>query len=77
MGAICRECEAELEHCHGTVIRHTLRYAECTEGDCAGPELTVHTFVVDCEVIGCECAQPIGSSAGPRSMSASLGSVAG
>lgn len=46
---------AGLEHCHGTVIHHVSRRAECTEPGCVTPEV-VHTFVIDCEAIGCVCA---------------------
>ncbi len=57
----CRECRAGLDHCHGTVIVHTLRWSECTEQDCVTPEV-VHAFTIDCEAVGCSCAQPIGSA---------------
>ena len=57
----CRECRADLVHCHGTVIHHALSWSECTETDCVTPEV-LHTFIVDCEAIGCACAQPIGSA---------------
>jgi hypothetical protein len=73
MGLRCRECEAGLEHCHGTLIRHALWHSECTEEDCGSPELIVHTLVVDCDVVGCECTQPIGSDA---AFSSSTGSTA-
>ncbi len=63
MSAVCRECAADLAHCHGTLIRHAGGRPECTDDSCSAPELTVHTYVVDCDVIGCECAQPIGSGA--------------
>ena len=64
MGVTCRLCGAGLEHCHGTVVKHALRDWECTEYDCPDPELITHTLVIDCEVIGCECDQPIGSATG-------------
>ena len=51
----CRNCAAGLEHCHGTVIHHAMYRPECTEPDCMSPEVG-HTFVVDCEAIGCTCA---------------------
>ena len=57
----CRGCRADLEHCHGTVIHHALRRSECTEYDCVTPEV-VHAFSIDCEAIGCTCAQPMGSA---------------
>jgi hypothetical protein len=63
MSAECRECRAGLDHCHGTIIRHSLgRFwgrSECTEPDCDSPELVAHTFVVDCDAIGCGCAEEL------------------
>ena len=64
MDARCRDCEAGLAHCHGTLIMHSLRYAECTEDGCGNPESITHTFVLDCDAVGCRCAQPIGSAGG-------------
>jgi hypothetical protein len=57
MSQHCRDCRAGLEHCHGTLIHHWLHRSECTDEDCAGPELLPHTFVVDCDAVGCDCAQ--------------------
>ena len=51
----CPECRAGLEHCHGTVIVHSLLTAECTEPDCDQPELA-HTLRIDCDAVGCVCA---------------------
>lgn len=56
----CRYCAAGWEHCHGTFIRHSGQLSECTQ-DCAHPDLVAHAFVIDCDVVGCACAQPIGS----------------
>lgn len=53
----CRECRAELAHCHGTLIRHSTLRAECTDEDCAGPEFVLHALVIDCETVGCGCAR--------------------
>lgn len=74
MGAGCRECEADQEHCHGTVIVHSQWRSECTEDGCTTPELIGHNFVVDCDVVGCGCAQPIGSAA---SLASSIGVTSG
>ncbi len=52
----CRDCRAGLEHCHGTIIRHWLHRSECTEEGCTSPELMPHAFVVDCDAVGCHCA---------------------
>lgn len=57
MGTICRECAADLAHCHGTLIRHPGHRAECTEDGCAAPELFLHSLVVDCDAVGCDCFQ--------------------
>jgi hypothetical protein len=59
--ATCRSCEAGWEHCHGTVVRHSLRHWECTDVDCPSPELVPHSVIIDCEAVGCACDQPIGS----------------
>jgi len=57
----CRDCRAGLDHCHGTIIRHWLGRSECTEADCTVPELFAHTFVIDCDAVGCGCAEETGS----------------
>jgi hypothetical protein len=54
MSSECRDCLAELEHCHGTVIHHAGYRSECTEG-CVTPEV-VHALRIDCDAIGCSCA---------------------
>jgi hypothetical protein len=51
----CRECQAGLEHCHGTVIVHVGFGPECTEADCTQPELA-HAYRLECDAIGCRCA---------------------
>ncbi|MGV0792073.1 hypothetical protein [Mycolicibacterium sp. XJ1819] len=62
--SICRQCRADLEHCHGTVVHHASMRAECTEPDCVTPEV-VHAFDIDCDAIGCTCAPgiPVSGSA--------------
>ena len=52
----CRDCQAGLEHCHGTLIHHVWQAAECTEDGCPG-EMLPHSFALDCEAVGCRCAQ--------------------
>jgi hypothetical protein len=56
MSTGCRDCRAGLDHCHGTIIHHPVGRSECTEADCVAPELFLHTFFIDCDVIGCGCA---------------------
>jgi hypothetical protein len=55
MSVDCRDCREGLEHCHGTVIRHSAGRPECTEAECDSPELMTHTFVIDCDAVGCGC----------------------
>ena len=55
MSSECRDCLAELEHCHGTVIHHAGYRSECTEEGCVTPEV-VHALRIDCDAIGCSCA---------------------
>jgi len=50
----CRYCRDGLEHCHGTIIIHSQRRAECTD-DCDGPELVAHAVRIDCDAVGCAC----------------------
>jgi hypothetical protein len=33
--------------------------SECTEPGCDAPELLPHTFVVDCDAVGCGCGVEI------------------
>jgi hypothetical protein len=46
-----------LNHCHGTIIRHALQRSECTEEGCTSPEHLPHTFVIDCDAVGCGCTE--------------------
>jgi hypothetical protein len=61
MSTECHSCRDNLQHCHGTVIRHSQSRAECTEADCAAPEV-LHAFSVDCDSIGCSCDQALGDA---------------
>ena len=57
MGLQCRYCHYGWEHCHGTVIIHEQRCAECTDDDCDGPEFIAHVLRIDCDAVGCPCGQ--------------------
>ena len=61
MSADCRDCREGLDHCHGTIIRHTPFWGrpECTEADCASPELVPHAFIIDCDAVGCRCFESV------------------
>ncbi|OBJ40638.1 hypothetical protein A5630_24355 [Mycolicibacterium mucogenicum] len=58
MSTTCRNCVDGLAHCHGTVIVHVGLPAECTDETCALSE-SEHTLRIDCDVIGCGCAEPV------------------
>lgn len=50
---ICRDCQDELEHCHGVVIRHLDGSCECADDlDCA-VVVEAHLFAVDCTEPSC------------------------
>lgn len=53
----CFDCGYRLEHCHGTLVRHSREIAECTDPECVLPELVCHALVVDCVEVSCaHCA---------------------
>lgn len=54
----CRECREGRPHCHGTLVRHPGQHWQCTEPDCAHPEILLHSLRIDCEALGCRCAEP-------------------
>jgi hypothetical protein len=39
------------------MIRHRMRRSECTEEGCTSPELMPHAFVINCDAVGCGCAE--------------------
>jgi hypothetical protein len=51
MSLQCRYCRDGWEHCHGTVIVHAQRRAECTEDDCGGPDFIAHVLRIDCDAV--------------------------
>jgi hypothetical protein len=57
MADYCRDCQAGLEHCHGTIIEHPLRQTECTEGGCTNTDDVLHAYLLDCGAVGCGCGQ--------------------
>lgn len=52
-GVTCFDCGDRVEHCHGTLIRHTRDLAECTEPECTVPEVACHALVIDCVELAC------------------------
>lgn len=64
MGSACRECAAGKPHCHGTLISHSTRHLQCTEPGCLHPEVLLHSLTVDCDAVGCPCAEGLPDRAG-------------
>ncbi len=51
----CTNCEDQLEHCHGVLVRHPDGRLECVEDTaCPGRE-PAHPWVVGCAEVGCAC----------------------
>ena len=52
----CTDCDDELEHCHGVLVRHGDGRLECVdEAACAGGA-PAHGWAVPCIELGCRCA---------------------
>lgn len=56
----CRECLAGWPHCHGTLIHQWGQPSQCTDPGCRHPEVLLHSLSIDCEALGCDCAEPGG-----------------
>ncbi|PXY31941.1 hypothetical protein [Prauserella muralis] len=54
----CKSCLTGLDHCHGTLVRHTDGGADCTDQGCADLDIVRHDLVIECHTIegGCGCA---------------------
>ena len=53
----CTDCDDELEHCHGVLVRHPDGGLECIEHPgCDGTEPT-HGWAVACTEIGWNCTR--------------------
>jgi hypothetical protein len=51
----CLDCDDELEHCHGVLVRHADGRRECVEhAACDGAE-PAHGWAVACTEVGCRC----------------------
>ncbi|TXG92420.1 hypothetical protein DW322_05075 [Rhodococcus rhodnii] len=52
----CGSCAAELDHCHGTLVRHVLAPDECTDPACYDLDADRHPLVAGCtDLDGCAC----------------------
>ncbi|MFZ2172546.1 MAG: hypothetical protein WAW17_00660 [Rhodococcus sp. (in: high G+C Gram-positive bacteria)] len=58
MNRVCGRCEADIDHCHGTLIVHVLRPSECTDDTCIELAEVRHGLIIGCEDIvgGCGCS---------------------
>ena len=54
----CFDCGDRVEHCHGTLIRHTRDVSECAEPECTVPEVACHALVIDCDELACAWCGP-------------------
>jgi hypothetical protein len=53
----CQDCGLEIDHCHGTLVVHSDRTAECTDAACELLDLLRHPLIIDCvAVLGGCCA---------------------
>ena len=52
----CRWCNDDLEHCHESLVLHTVGKPHCIEADCAVPA-EAHHIVIACSDFGCGCAR--------------------
>lgn len=55
MKKLCADCEAELDHCHGTLIVHQEGVRECTDFDCFVFDTARHALVIDCTSLNVDC----------------------
>jgi len=53
----CLGCLTDLDHCHGTLIRHEDTIIECSDPGCVDFDLIRHALTISCEEIdgGCTC----------------------
>jgi hypothetical protein len=54
----CRWCNDDLEHCHETLVRHTVGDTHCLDATCAVPD-EAHHMVASCNDFGCSCAMVV------------------
>jgi hypothetical protein len=51
----CPDCDPGVDHCHGTLVVHSDRTAECTDTACELPDTLRHAFVIDCIAVSGGC----------------------
>ena len=60
----CEDCSLEIDHlkidhCHGTLVVHSDRTAECTDTSCELADPMRHELIIDCAAVllGCCAAE--------------------
>lgn len=55
----CVDCAAEVDHCHGTLVRHRDYLLECAQSGCTVFDPARHHVTVDCEFVDgtCMCSE--------------------
>ena len=57
----CRDCEQDLWHCHGTLVRHTDGTVECCDETC--PDVHArHAFELSCADIAPSCCAGVAAT---------------
>lgn len=53
----CPSCVSELDHCHGTLVRHEDDVVECTDDGCRDLDPARHALTIGCDEVhgGCPC----------------------
>ncbi|WP_132878014.1 hypothetical protein [Tamaricihabitans halophyticus] len=55
----CRDCAADLDHCHGTLLTHQDGPVQCTDAACRDDDPARHRLQAGCaELAYCECVAP-------------------
>jgi hypothetical protein len=53
----CTDCDDELEHCHGVLVRHADGRRECLDPPACDAVEPAHGWAVPCADLGCPCAE--------------------
>ncbi|HEY6796597.1 MAG TPA: hypothetical protein VI248_18125, partial [Kineosporiaceae bacterium] len=61
---VCRRCEIDVLHCHGTLVRHDDLGWECSAGECTG-DVVVHDLVLVCHDLWAGCCPEDAAAGGP------------
>jgi len=59
--ARCKWCNDDLEHCHDSLVRHTVGDRHCIDPECAVPA-EAHHLVIACSDFGCGCTATVSAT---------------